>query len=52
MGEKDKATPVEMSQHLNKEIKGSKLEIIPDSEHMVMVEKPKKFNEIIEEFIR
>jgi pimeloyl-ACP methyl ester carboxylesterase len=51
VSEKDKATPVEMSRHLNREIKGSKLHIIPDSEHMVMVEKPKEFNEIVQEFI-
>jgi 3-oxoadipate enol-lactonase len=52
VGEKDKATPVEMSQYLNREIKGSKLQIIPDSRHMVMVDKPNELNGIIEEFIK
>ena len=52
VGEKDKATPVEMSKYLNREIKGSKLRIIPDTSHMVMVDKSKELNEIIEEFIR
>jgi pimeloyl-ACP methyl ester carboxylesterase len=52
VGEKDKATPVEMSQYLNREIRGSKIQIIIDSEHKVMVEKSKEFNEIVEEFIR
>jgi len=52
VGEKDKATPVEMSQYLNREIEGSKLQIIPDSKHMVMIDKPKELNGIIEEFIR
>jgi 3-oxoadipate enol-lactonase len=52
VGGKDKATPVEMSQYLNKEIEGSKLQIIPDSKHMVMIDKPKELNGIMEEFIR
>ena len=52
VGEKDKATPVEMSQYLNREIEGSKLKIIPDSKHMVMIDKPKEFNENMDEFIR
>jgi proline-specific peptidase len=52
VGEKDTATPVEMSQDLNREIKGSKLQIIPDCNHMVMIDKPNELNEIIEEFIK
>ncbi len=46
VGEKDKSTPVEMSRYLNKEIEGSKLKVVPDSKHMVMIDKPKEFNEI------
>jgi len=52
IGAKDEATPVEMSQYLNREIKGSKLQIIPDSKHMVMIDKPNELNGIIEEFIK
>ena len=52
VGSKDEATPVEMSQYLNREIKGSKLQIIPDSKHMVMIDKPNELNGIIEEFIK
>jgi 3-oxoadipate enol-lactonase len=52
VGEKDTATPVEMSQDLNRGIKGSKLQIIPDCNHMVMIDKPKELNGIIEEFIK
>lgn len=52
VGEKDTATPVKMSQDLNRGIKGSKLQIIPDSKHMVMIDKPKELNGIIEEFIQ
>lgn len=52
VGEKDKASPVEMSKHLNRAIEGSKMKIIPNSKHMVMIDKSEKFNEILEEFIR
>ncbi len=52
VGENDKSTPIEMSQYLNREIEGSKLKIIPQSKHIVMIDKPKELNEIIEEFIR
>ena len=52
VGENDKSTPIEMSQYLNGEIEGSKLKIIPQSKHIVMIDKPKELNEIIEEFIR
>jgi pimeloyl-ACP methyl ester carboxylesterase len=52
VGEKDTATPVEMSQDLNRGIKGSKLQIIPDCNHMVMIDKPNELNGIIEEFIK
>ena len=52
IGENDKSTPIEMSQYLNREIEGSKLKIIPQSKHIVMIDKPKELNEIIEEFIR
>lgn len=52
VGEKDNATPVEMSQYLNKEIKGSKLQIISGSRHMVMIDKPNELNGYIEEFIK
>jgi len=34
VGDKDKITPVEMSQHLSRKIEGSKLEIIPNSKHI------------------
>ena len=52
VGENDKSTPIEMSQYLNREIEGSKLKIIPQSKHIVMIDKPEELNEIIEEFIR
>ena len=51
VGEKDKATTVEMSRHLNREIEDSKLKIIPDSKHMVIIDKANELNEIIDMFI-
>ncbi|KAF5423288.1 MAG: Pimeloyl-ACP methyl ester carboxylesterase [Candidatus Methanocomedens sp.] len=51
VGEKDKATPVKMSRYLNREIKDSKLKIIPDSKHMVIIDKANELNEIIDMFI-
>ena len=52
VGENDKSTPIKMSRYLNGEIVGSKLKIIPQSKHIVMIDRPKELNEIIEEFIR
>jgi len=52
VGDKDKVTPVEMSQHLSSEIEGSKLQIIPNSKHMPMIDKVKEVNEIIDKFIK
>ena len=50
VGEKDKVN-LEASRHLNRKIKGSELHIIQDSGHNVMIEKPREFNQILEEFI-
>ncbi len=51
VGDKDKSTPVEMSQYLNRQIEGSKLKIINDSKHMVMIDKTNELNEITDTFI-
>ncbi len=50
-GEDDQLTPVKYSQFLQSRIKGSKLEILPNAGHMVMMESPQAFNEKIKEFI-
>ena len=52
VGEKDKSTPVAMSQYLNSQIEGSKLHIVPDCKHMVMIDKSEELNEIMGAFIR
>ncbi len=51
VGEKDKNMPVTLSQYLNKEIKGSILQVIANSGHTVMVEKPNEFGQALEKFI-
>ncbi len=50
-GDQDELTPVKYSQFLHHRIKGSKLEILPDAGHMVMMEAAEVFNEKIEKFI-
>jgi pimeloyl-ACP methyl ester carboxylesterase len=50
-GDDDQLTPVKYSQFFQSRIKGSKLEVLPNAGHMVMMESPKVFNEKIGEFI-
>ncbi len=51
-GEEDALTPVLYSRFLHNRIKGSKLEVLPDAGHMVMMESSQAFNQKIREFIR
>ena len=50
-GNEDKLTPVKYSQYFKDKIKDSKLVVIKDAGHMVMLEKPNEVNKAIEEFI-
>lgn len=50
-GEDDQLTPPKYSQFLHSQIKGSKLAVLSDAGHMVMMESPQEFNEKIREFI-
>ena len=50
-GDDDQLTPVKYSQFLNSQIKGSKLEVLPNAGHMVMMEAAQAFNERVREFI-
>ena len=50
-GDEDELTPVKYSQFLQNRIKGSRLEVIPDAGHMVMMESALAFNETIRAFI-
>jgi pimeloyl-ACP methyl ester carboxylesterase len=51
VGVEDKLTPPETAHSLHKNIKYSKLELIPDSGHFPNIENPERFNKVIEEFI-
>jgi pimeloyl-ACP methyl ester carboxylesterase len=51
-GEDDALTPVPYSQFIHSRIKGSKLEVLPNAGHMVMMESPQAFNEKIHGFIK
>ena len=50
VGEKDRPN-FKGSQYLNRGIKGSKLEIIVNTGHTVMIEKPNEFNQLVQQFI-
>ena len=50
-GEDDRMTPVRFSQYLAEEIKGSRLEIIPQAGHMVMLEQADLVSGFIAEFL-
>jgi len=50
-GEDDQLTPVKYSQFLSSRIVGSKLEVLSNAGHMVMMEAAQAFNEKVREFI-
>lgn len=50
-GADDRLTPVKYSQYLHERIRGSKLVIIPDAGHSVMLEKYRGFNAALEDFL-
>jgi pimeloyl-ACP methyl ester carboxylesterase len=50
-GEEDELTPVKYSQFLQGRIKGSRLEVLSNAGHMVMMESALAFNETIRAFI-
>ena len=51
-GRDDLLTPVKYSEYLRAHIRNSELRVIDDAGHMVMLEKPQEFNEILENFLR
>ena len=50
-GDDDQLTPIKYSQFLQNRIKGSKLEVLLNAGHMVMMESSQDFNEKIRSFI-
>ncbi|MEW6265414.1 MAG: alpha/beta hydrolase [Thermodesulfobacteriota bacterium] len=51
-GLQDKMTPPALSEFLNRQIPGSKLELIDQAGHMVLIEQPARLNQAILEFAR
>jgi pimeloyl-ACP methyl ester carboxylesterase len=51
-GLEDQLTPVKYSEYLKSNIPNSRLEILTDAGHMVMLEKPAEFNDKLGEFIK
>ena len=51
VGEDDRLTPPKYSRFLQSAIPGSRLTVIPGAGHLVMIEKPKEFNEFIGDFL-
>jgi 3-oxoadipate enol-lactonase len=51
MGGDDVMITPAMAKFLHENIKGSKLEVIPDAGHVNMIEKPQEFNEVILRFM-
>jgi pimeloyl-ACP methyl ester carboxylesterase len=51
-GAEDEMTPVKYSEFLHQHIRASRLDILADAGHMVMMESPDAFNLKIREFIR
>lgn len=51
VGQEDKLTPVKYSRFLSESIKNSSFQIIPGAGHLVSMEQPLKFNEILSNFI-
>ena len=52
VGGADKLTTPEMAQGLVVQIPGAKLTVIPDAGHLVNIEKPREFNDVVISFIR
>jgi pimeloyl-ACP methyl ester carboxylesterase len=50
-GGEDKLTPPSLSRNLHQGIRGSRMEIIPDAGHMVMIEKFQDVNEHVLDFV-
>ena len=51
-GQEDRLTPVKYSQFLNQKIAGSKMEVIEEAGHLVMLEKPRALSQAILRFLR
>ena len=51
VGEDDQLTPVKFSRYLHETIKGSRLAVVPQAGHLVMIERPEEFNRVLADFL-
>ncbi len=51
-GDQDRLTPVKYSEYLRTAIPNSRLEVIKDCGHMLMLERPQEFNIILDSFLK
>jgi pimeloyl-ACP methyl ester carboxylesterase len=51
VGQEDRMTPPAFSQRLNQKISSSRLVVVPDAGHLVMLERPKEVNRAIEALV-
>jgi pimeloyl-ACP methyl ester carboxylesterase len=49
-GAEDRLTPLKLSQYIAEHIRGARREVIPESGHFVMMEKPAEVNQFIRDF--
>jgi pimeloyl-ACP methyl ester carboxylesterase len=52
VGEDDELTPPEESRAMEREVRGSELETIPEAGHLASLEQPEPFNQALEGFLR
>lgn len=52
VGEEDALTPVALSENLHRQIKNSKLTVLPQAGHLSNLENPKEFNRAVKEFLK
>ncbi|MGO9569528.1 MAG: alpha/beta fold hydrolase [Desulfomonilaceae bacterium] len=51
VGADDQLTPVKFSRFLHEAIEGSRLAVVPQAGHLVMIERPEEFNRLLTEFL-
>ena len=51
VGEDDRLTPVKYARYLHETIEGSRLGVVPQAGHLVMMERPEEFNRLLAEFL-
>ncbi len=52
VGRDDRLTPVKYAEFFHRHIEGSRLVVIDDAGHMVMLEQPERFNEALDDFLK